>query len=46
MTMPKLGWRDKEGNVAKIIVNKQSKFDEGLWVTPDSEVIIYYYVSI
>lgn len=46
MAMPKIGWGEKEGCVAKIIINDQAQFNKDDWFATESEVTLYYYVRI
>ena len=46
MAMSKIGWGEKEGCVAKIIINDQAQFNKDDWFATESEVTLYYYVRI
>lgn len=46
MGIPKLGFLTKEGTIAKIIIDKNSKFEKDTWYYPDVKIIIYRYVSL
>lgn len=46
MALPKFGKRGKENSVAKIIIENQSQFEKSIWFRPESEVVLYYYVSV
>ena len=46
MAMSKIGWGEKEGCVAKIIINDQAQFNKDDWFATESEVKLYYYVRI
>ena len=46
MAMSKIGWGEKEGCVAKIIINDQAQFNKDDWFATESEETLYYYVRI
>lgn len=46
MAMSKIGWGEKEGCVAKIIINDQAQFNKDDWFATESEVTLYYYVRV
>lgn len=46
MAMSKLAFLEKEGNVARIIIDGQDKFDKNTWFVPNAEIVLYYYVAI
>lgn len=46
MAMSKIGWGEKAGCVAKIIINDQAQFNKDDWFATESEVTLYYYVRI
>ena len=46
MAMSKIGWREKENCVAKVIVDEKGQFDKDTWFSKEAEVVIYYYVRL
>ena len=46
MAIPKLGILVKENTIAKISIDGNSKFNADEWYDPETEILIYYYVSV
>lgn len=46
MAMPKLSRKGNQGNVAKLLIDRNAQFEKNSWFSPDAEVILYYYVAV